>query len=176
MKDLYFFKSSYGNPFVVKGSWPEGIRDQWIQAMADEGVKAADAGIVPVFETENTIKSPDPANPGEFVVQKLNAEYFASAETADELMKRFGADYVALVPYGGADNIVNFSDAKERWLVFTRKFGVFTAVNAGKIASYFANNPELQYPNVAENLALHGLVTAIGQQLPAGAVKEAPKG
>lgn len=175
--DIYYFNSPYGNPFIVKGNWPDDTRQVWIEAMAREGVKAADPGLVPTFETGNTIKSPDPANPGQFVEQPLNEEYFASKETADALMKRFGADYVALVPYGGADQVVNFSSARERWLVWARKFGVFTAVNAGKIAGYFARNSELLYPHVAENAAWQGIFSAIGQQLPRPelAVKETEK-
>jgi hypothetical protein len=175
MEDLYFFKSRYGNPYIVKGSWPDDIRQMWVDAMALDGIKAASAGIVPVYELGNTITSPDPSNPGQQVTQKLNAKKFASETTAQELLERFDADYIAVVPYGGADNIVNFSDAKERWLVWATKFGKPTAINAGTIAQYFTNNPELEFPNVAENLAWQGIFSGIGQQLPAGAVKEPAK-
>ncbi len=166
MNDIYYFNSPYGNPFIVRANWPDDIRKVWIDAMEREGVKAADPGLVPTFEEGYTIRTQDPGNPGQFIEAPLNPLNFATAETANAIMKRFFADYVALVPYGGADQVVNFSDAKERWLVWANKFGDFTAINAGQIAKYFAQNPELLFPHVAENLAWQGIISAIGQKLP----------
>lgn len=155
MTDLYFFNSPYGNPFVVKGSWPESVRQMWIDAMAESGISAADPGLVPTFEEGNTVNTGG-------VLTPLNPEYFATAETADAIMKRFGADHVALIPYPGADQVVNFSDAKERWIVFRNG----TAINAGKLATFFKNNPELQFPHVAENAAWRAIADSQGQKLP----------
>lgn len=153
--DVYYFKSSFGNPFIVKGSWPESIRQMWADAMAAEGVSPAPAPLVPTFEEGLTVRTGDVETP-------LNSEYFATEETADQIMKRFGADHVALVPYVGADGVVNFSDAKERWVVFRDG----TAINAGKLATYFKNNPELQFHGVAENLAWRAIAQSAGQKLP----------
>ena len=76
----------------------------------------------------------------------LNPDYFATPETADFLMKKFFAHFVSLRP-SGANGGPFKVDGMERWL----EFGTFS-VNAGIIASYYARNPEDQFPGVADSL------------------------
>jgi hypothetical protein len=157
--DLYYYGTDFGSPFIVKGSWPEISRQAFISYFASVGVKPADAGIVPEFEDGNTVETSGG------ISTPLNREYFASAKTATELMTRFGADRVALIPYLGADGTINTSTAKERWLVWDRS-GVTTAINAGKLAVPFANSPEILYPHVAENATWRAIAQSAGQKLP----------
>lgn len=138
MEDLYYFGTDFGNPFVVRGDWPDISRKSFIDYFNAIGVKPADPGIVPEFETGNTVENPDGTS------TPLNSDYFASEKTANELMTRFGADRVAVIPYVGSGGLEK-SDAKERWLVWRDG-----AVNAGQLAVRFRIYPEMKYPHVAE--------------------------
>jgi hypothetical protein len=154
-QDLYYYGTDFGSPFIVKASWPDISRQSFIQYFDSIGKKPADPGIVPEFETGNTVETAGVSTP-------LNPEYFATEKTATELMKRFGADRVALIPYTAADGALNTSSAKERWLVWRNG----TAINAGVLAAYFKNNPEILYPHVAENAVWRSIAQSQGQKLP----------
>ncbi len=93
----------------------------------------------------------------------LNVEYFATEETAEEVMKRSMATSVASVPYAGAGGPEQ-STAMERWVVFSDG----TACNAGLLAAHFLHSPEKEFPGVAEHAMWHDIDSArvAGQKLP----------
>lgn len=156
MEDLYFYDSPYGNPYVVPASTPQVVRDMWIQIMKEAGCSPAQS-FTPTFEKATVVNSLDGTS------MNLNSDYFATEETAVAIMKRFGADRIALVPYAGSGGPFS-SESKERWVVW--KDG--TAINAGLLAALFQNSPENQFPHVAENSAWRSIAgaRAAGQKLP----------
>ncbi|MGH9659304.1 MAG: hypothetical protein ACRD96_12225 [Bryobacteraceae bacterium] len=92
---------------------------------------------VPTYE-KHSIKS---ALGGEW---PINEFYFASAETADYLAKKFGAE-VFTRRFGGDGGPFQASGV-ERWL----RFPDGMEMNAGMLASYYTRNPEAQFPGYAE--------------------------
>ena len=78
----------------------------------------------------------------------MNADYFATKATADEVCKRFACLFVFEQPSGGAGGPFAVSK-QERWL----RFDSFI-VNAGLLAAYFKpdRNPEDRFPGLAEKL------------------------
>ncbi len=126
------------------GYWPSGF-----------GPDAKPAW-VPTFEPQQFVST----DLGSVV---LNPDYFATQETAMEIMKRFGADSVQSVKYQGSGGPVT-SSARERWVAW--RDGI--ACNAGTLAAQFKRNPEDVAPHVAEN-ACWNLIAgarAQGQRLP----------
>lgn len=94
---------------------------------------------VPTFEPQAYIQSGPYRN-------MLNMKYFATEQTALEMMERFGAErireqlYPALIGNDGSDapmqRILVWSDGLE--------------MNAGVIADYYIRNPEAEFPGLAE--------------------------
>ncbi len=85
--------------------------------------------------------------------QLLNSDYFATQETAEWIMKRFGAVAVFFKPYEGTGG--GYTAPQERWL----RFSDGTEMNAGNLAAYFVRNPEKDFPGLAEKFVwalVHG--------------------
>ncbi len=152
----------YGDPVNVSTAWGAGIVKMWVDALSASGYGPQVAPWVPTFEQNNAEQVFD-AGTGKSSTIALNDRYFATAETATELMKRYGALGVALVSFTGAGGNVT-SSAKERWLIFPGY-----AINAGPLAGYFIDNPEDTAPGVADKAVRHdiALAQAGSQQLPA---------
>lgn len=77
---------------------------------------------------------------------QLNPHWFADQTTADWIAAKFGngsmrqVDILGPGPFSVDKKAVEFELADGRW------------INAGIIASYYENNPEDQFPGVAEKL------------------------
>lgn len=79
----------------------------------------------------------------------LNEEYFATAETADYLMRRYGGLTVVeedFIASGGAFR----SEPKMRLVRFLSPAGNHADVNAGWLAAYFRAMPEDEFPGLAD--------------------------
>lgn len=97
----------------------------------------------PTYEPQQTISSPD--NLGGFTHTPINIFYFATKETADHLLAKYQAAYVALVPFEGAAATAP-GTVLERVLVWPN--GV--AINAGLLASLWTLNAGT--PDTADRL------------------------
>ncbi len=132
MADLVFRNVPYGNgTVIVKDSWPDGIRQQWLSALA--GYRPDEPPFMPTFEPQAFSESPNsPPMP-------LKIEDYATESTAYELARRFGASVSEIG--------LAYSTSKQRWLVWPDG----TAVVAGRLAEFFINDPEDRFPHYAEN-------------------------
>jgi len=78
-------------------------------------------------------------------VTHLNPGYFATAETAEELARRYNA-----VPVEKPYNLARFTVLPPtQWFL---RFGKVD-VNAGLLAGYFLRNPEDKFPGLADRYA-----------------------
>lgn len=154
----------YGDPVVVDSSWGPNIVKMWVDVLSPSGYGPLTPPWVPTFEQHDAEQVID-GGTGKATTIELNERYFATAETAAELAKRYKAAGVASVPFLGAGGNVT-SSARERWLVFPTY-----AINAGPLAGHFIDNPEDTAPGDADKAVIHDLdqAKASGQRLPAGA-------
>lgn len=107
----------------------------------------------PTFESQAYVNNEDG---GKIVAKNLiNMEYFATADTAEYMKKRFGADDIQVEPYPGAGGPVGTDAPNQRILVWNDGL----RINAGLLAAFFVRNDEDEFPNVAAN----GVKAAIQQ-------------
>lgn len=135
--DQVFRNTPYGT-VTITDSMPQWLKDVWITLLTNSGLKPQHPPLVPTYEEQHYSHLPDSPP------QPLNRHYFATEETAIELMHRFAAAKVVSVKKEWTE-----PEAFERWLVWPDS----VAVNAGMLADEFDRNPEDQYPNVAQNAA-----------------------
>ncbi len=85
---------------------------------------------------------------GQTVSGPMNADYFATAATAEAICRRFACLFVFEQPSGGAGGPFAVS-RQERWL----RFDSFI-VNAGLLAAFYKpdRNPEDKFPGLADKL------------------------
>ncbi len=129
MADLIFKNTPWGDVTLTE-SMPAWQKNVWITILTSSGFLPQKPPFVPTYE-EVHYSQADPQVPP----SPLSIYYFASEETAIELMHRFGAEQVAMVKKAHT-----VPPAYERWLVFPD--GI--AVNAGQLAWDFIRNPEDQ--------------------------------
>lgn len=93
-----------------------------------------------------TFETPVGYGPNGYVNRFLNPDYFATAETAEWIMRRFGAkEWFERVAPGNEGPIYTASH-KERWL----RFEDGLEVNAGILAAYFKRMPQESFPGLAD--------------------------
>jgi hypothetical protein len=93
-----------------------------------------------------TFEQPVGYGPNGYVNRFLNPDYFATAETAEWIMRRFGArEWFERVAPGNEGPIYTCSH-KERWV----RFWDGLEMNAGILAAYFKRMPEDQFPGLAD--------------------------
>lgn len=150
--DLIFRNTPYGD-IIVYDSWPAWQRNTWLALL---GVPQAPAW-APTYDGPFTVRAENG------VTALLNPFGFASAETATEIMKRFGAERIVSLPYEGGLGPFT-STGMVRWAVWSDGL----AIKAGLLASHFTRNPEDLYPNVAQQACLHDIADSrrSGQRLP----------
>lgn len=139
------YKDTPWGDITIKDTWPEWQQRMWLDYL--KGYKPVNS-FLPTFEEQHYSRLPDaPPLP-------LNPDYYATEDTAVEVMRMFDAASIGL--YHPAN-----SDGTERWLVFTDG----TALNAGQLAAQFSRNPY----DVAVLNCKRGIAEARsgGQKLPA---------
>lgn len=94
---------------------------------------------VPTFEPQAYIQSGPYRN-------MLNMKYFATEQTALEMMERFGAERIEERPYPALMGNDGTDAAPQRILAWADGL----KMNAGVMADYFIRNPEDQFPGLAE--------------------------
>ncbi len=87
---------------------------------------------------------------------RMNPDYFATAETAEWIRKRFGAREVFERIAPGNEGPFYTASHKERWV----RFDDGTKMNAGIMAAYFIRNPEDKFPGLAEKMVLDTIAVA----------------
>ncbi len=91
------------------------------------------------------------------VIAPIAKQYTLSAASAEFLRKRYNPNGVVInVPFGGAGG-PNSTDALERVLRWPNG----ALMNAGFLAQMYSNNPEDQFPGLADKLC-KGMIAAIG--------------
>jgi len=95
---------------------------------------------------EPAFEKPVGYGPNGYVNRFLNPDYFATAETAEWITRRFGAKewFERVAP--GNEGPVYTASHKERWV----RFADGLEVNAGILAAYFKRMPEDEFPGLAE--------------------------
>ncbi len=78
----------------------------------------------------------------------MNPDYFATQETAEWMMQRFGAREVFERVAPGNEGPLYTCSEKERWI----RFDDGTEMNAGILAAIFVRNPEQKYGGLAEKM------------------------
>jgi hypothetical protein len=113
---------------------------------------------VPTFRRA-TVKS---SQGGEWPV---NEQYFATPETALEIMRRTGAMMLIEKPAGGSGGTfqVTFEDGKPAIELHVAFSGGLT-INAGMLAGYYVRMPEDKFPGVAD-IFVHRMVATEHERL-----------
>lgn len=96
-----------------------------------------------------TFEQPIGYGPGGYQNRFMNPDYFATRETAEWIMKKFGAREVFERIAPGNEGPFYTCSIKERWV----RFEDGTEMNAGILASIFVRNPEKSFPGLAESMA-----------------------
>ncbi len=149
MADMIFRGTPYGDPFIIRDSWPQWQKDMWLEAL---GAAIPEPPVlVPTFEEQHFSQG------GSEAPTPLNPDYFATQETAIALMRRFNATQVSSVP-----KQYTTPPAAERYLVWPD--GI--AVNAGLLAKQFVLNAANQRVAAANCESLIANQRRAGTKLP----------
>ncbi len=140
MPDLTFRDTIYGT-ITIYESWPQWLKDTWMNALTMAGVHMPTPPFVPTYDAGDVHW---PNNDGTIASAAIDRFQLASKETADHLAKQYGA-IVSAMPFVGAGPVT--SSAIVRMLVFPN--GI--AINAGMMAAPYTLNPEDQFPGVADH-------------------------
>lgn len=144
---------------VITDDMPGWNQDQWRAAMKANGIEPDPQPFRPSFllafgfDSISGLQFP------------LNYQLFADAATAQFVADRYGTgktrevDFFGPGPYGADKKMIEFQLLDDRW------------VNAGAIAKYYENNPEDQFPGVADKLIKGVLVNAQAINISKGTPK-----
>lgn len=137
MFDLVYYGTEFGNPFILRHDWPEGIRKQWLEALKN---------FTPVELFVPKFREAHGSAPG-WGTWNLNKYYFPTLETAQWIANKFGDGTITEVPFGGSGGI--FQADQNEYLMRTKSGKI---INAGILASYYERNPPDKFPGLAEKL------------------------
>lgn len=82
----------------------------------------------------------------------LNPAYFATPQTAEYILKRFGGKEIVKVPFLAAGSPFR-SEPEQLFIRFRTPGGRNCDVNAGWLAEFFQAMPEDEFPGLAERYA-----------------------
>lgn len=135
----------YGDPFVVRDSWPGWLKDTWINTLASSGYAPQKAPWVPKYDV-NSISWP--TNDGAMKTIEMEPWEFPTMETAMELAARYAINGKPLtvleIPFVGGPVS---SLAVQRLLLFPNG----NTLPAYQLANYYTFNPE-DKNNAADHL------------------------
>lgn len=95
-----------------------------------------------------TFEKPVGYGPFGYTNPYMNPDFFATEETAEWVMNRFGAKEVYERAAPGNEGPFFTCSKLQRWI----RFEDGTEVNAGFLAAFFVRNPEEKYPGLAEGM------------------------
>ncbi len=153
------YKNTPWGNVTIYDTWPLWQQKIWFDMLAQAGCLPQAPAWIPTFDPPYTITTEN----GIKII--LDPHNFATEATCYELIRRFGADHIALTPFGGSGG-PNVGPTNQRWIVWVD--GI--AIPAGWLARHFVSNPEDEYPHVAENACWHDIndTRRSGQRLPKG--------
>jgi hypothetical protein len=130
----------YGNPFVVKDSWPARSKELWIAALSSSGYLLQAPPFVPTYEQGLTVTYPN--DQGGMTVLPLNQLEFPTLGTCQILAKMYAVTVngnlsplvVLEIPFTSAGP--DYSPAMIRLLQFPN----FNTLPAWQLADYWTNS------------------------------------
>lgn len=136
----------YGDPFVIKDSWPQWQKQMWLDALTDAGYGPEKKPFVPTYE-QFTVSWP--GNDGQMVTMPIEQPLgIPTKATAEAIASRFAIKGVPLhileLPWIGAGPAT--SSAVTRLVQFPN----LATLPVKQLAEYFTHAPEDQFPNVAD--------------------------
>ncbi len=133
----------YGDPFTVKANWGPWLQQRWIDALSETGYAPQKGPFLPTYEA-HTVQWP--GNDGTMQSAPIDQFTTPTEATANTLATMYAAKVIS-VPFLGLGPIT--STATVRLLLFPNG----ATIPAGGLARLFTQNPEDQFPGVADKLA-----------------------
>ncbi len=132
----------YGDPVVIKDSWPQPVKDMWVKALSS-GYTLQAAPWVPTYET---LVITWPGNDGSLQsFTQPNDPEFPTKDTCTHLASLYAATVTEIPFFGGGPSS---STAVKRLLLFSNG----KSIEAWALANAYTNNPPDLADKICRNL------------------------
>ncbi len=152
MPDITFRNvPKYGDVTIFE-SWPQWLKDTWLNALKAVGFVPPAAPFIPTYESADVFW---PNNAGGVDGAPIDKFQLPSEDTCQVLLKKYGAARILVFPFVGLGPVISI--AKVRVLQWQNG----ATVPGGPMARAWSLNPEDQFPGVADH-ACREMIKAAG--------------